>query len=77
MVMLVSGLVMRVGRFSRLLTGVGVLTLPGARVDTTCHVESVCDVPPGAGVLQLLVCRMAVGVIVDHRCIADGVEVTC
>jgi len=42
-------------------------------LDTTQCVESVCEVPPGAGVLQLLVPGEAVGVIIDRRCVADGV----
>jgi hypothetical protein len=44
-----SGLEIRVGRFSRQLRGAGVLALPDAGLDTTRHVESVCNVPPGAG----------------------------
>jgi len=45
-----SGLRMRVGRFSRPLREVGVLAMPDGRQDTTRWVESVCKVPPGAGV---------------------------
>jgi hypothetical protein len=33
-------------------------------------------VPLGAGVLRHLVPGVAVGVIIDRRCVADGVEVT-
>ena len=33
-------------------------------------------IPLGAGVLELLVPGVAVGVIIDCRCVADGVEVT-
>jgi hypothetical protein len=33
-------------------------------------------VPPGTGVLRLLVTGIAVGVFIDGRCVADGVEVT-
>jgi hypothetical protein len=33
-------------------------------------------VPLSAGVLRLLVPGMAVGVIFDRRCVADGLEVT-
>jgi len=40
------------------------------------RVESICEVPPGAGVLRLLVLGMAVGVIIDRRCVVDGVTVT-
>ena len=71
-----SGLGMGVGRFSRPLRGVGVLAMPDAGLDTTRRVESVCMVPLGAGVLRLLVPGVAVGVIIDSRCVADGVEVT-
>jgi len=67
---------MGVGRFSRPLRGVGVLAMPDAGLDTTRHVESVCVIPLGGGVLRLLVPGMAVGVIIDRRCVADGVEVT-
>jgi len=63
---------MGVGRFSRPLRGVGVISMPNVGLDTTRHVE----VPLGAGVLRLLVTGMAVGVIIDRHCVADGVEVT-
>jgi len=33
-----------------------------AGLDSTRHVQSVCKVPPGAGVLRLLVTGVAVGV---------------
>jgi hypothetical protein len=49
--------------------------MPDARLDTTQRVESVCEVPPGAGVLRLFVPGMAVGVIIDRRCVADWVKV--
>jgi hypothetical protein len=49
-----------------------VITMPDAGLDTIRRVE----VPPGAGVLRLLVPCVAVGVFVDRRCAADGVEVT-
>jgi hypothetical protein len=48
-----------------------VIAMPDAGLDTTRRVE----VPPGAGVLQLLVPGVAVGVFVDLRRVADGVEV--
>jgi len=67
-----SGLGMRVGRFSRPLRGVGVIAMPNAGLDTTRRIA----VPPGAGVLRLLVTGVAVGVFIDRRCAADGVEVT-
>jgi hypothetical protein len=72
MIAWVSGLRMRVGRFSRPRRGVGVITMPDAGLDTTRRVQ----VPPGAGVLRLLVPGMAVAVFVDRRGVADGVEVT-
>jgi len=53
-----------------------VLAMPDAGLDTTRRVESVCVIPLGAGVLRLLVLGEAVGVIIDRRCAADGVEVT-
>jgi hypothetical protein len=71
-----SGFGMGVCRFSRPLTGVGVLAMPDAGLDTMRHVESVYMVPLGAGVLRLLIPGVAGGVIIDHRCVADGVEVT-
>ena len=76
MVALASGFRMGVGRFSRPRRGVGVLAMPDARLDTTECIESVCEVPPGAGVLRLLVPGMAVVVIIDRLCVADGVTVT-
>jgi hypothetical protein len=71
-----SGFGMGVGRFSRPLSTVGVQAMPDTGLDTTRLVESVCMVPLVAGVLQLFVPGLAVGVIIDRRCIADGVEVT-
>jgi hypothetical protein len=49
-----SGFGMGVGTFSRPLRGAGVLAMPDAGLDTTRRIESVCIVPLGAGVLQLL-----------------------
>ena len=72
MIALASGFGMGVCRFSKLLRGVGVLAMPDAGLDTTRRVE----VPQGAGVLRLLVPGVPVGVIIDHRCVADRVEVT-
>jgi hypothetical protein len=71
-----SGLRMEAGRFSILLRGVGVLAMPGAGLDTTRRVESVCMVLLGGGVLQLLVPGVVVGVIIVHHSAADRVEVT-
>jgi hypothetical protein len=67
---------MGVGRFARLVRGVGGLAMPDTGLDTTRCVESVCVTPLRAGMLRLLVPGVAVGVIIDHRCVADGVEVT-
>jgi hypothetical protein len=53
-----------------------VLAMPDAGLDTTRRVESVCVIPLGAGVLRLLVPGVAVGVIIDRRCVVDGVEAT-
>jgi len=71
-----SGFGMGVGRFSRPLRGVGVQAMPDAGLDRRRRVESVCVIPLGAGVFRLLVPGVAVGVIIDHLSVADGVEVT-
>jgi len=76
MIACASGFGMGVGRFSSPLGGVGVLAMHDAGLETTRLVESVCIVPLGAGVLQLPVPGVAVGVIIDPRCVADEVEVT-
>jgi hypothetical protein len=55
---------------------VGVLATPDAGLDTTRRVESLYKVSPGAIVLRLLLPCMAVGVLIDRRCVADGVEAT-
>jgi len=47
--------------------------MPDAGLVTTRRVESVCEVPQGAGVLPLLVPGVAVGVILDPQSVADGV----
>jgi hypothetical protein len=67
---------MEVGRFSRLLREVGVLAMPDAGLDTTQCVESVGVILLGTGVLRLHVPDVAVGIIIDRHCVADGVEVT-
>jgi len=46
--------------------------MPDAGLDTTQRVE----IPLGGGVLRLRVPSVAVGVFVERRCVADGVEVT-
>jgi len=71
-----SGFGMGVGRFSRPLRGVSVQAMPDAELDTTRHVESVCMAPLVAEVLRLLVPSVVVGVIIDSRCVVDGVEAT-
>jgi len=71
-----SGLGMGEGRMSRPLQGLGVLAMPDARQDTIRWVESVCEVPPGAGLLLLLVPGLAVVGIIDRRCVVDGVTAT-
>jgi hypothetical protein len=76
MIVRACGLGMRVGRISRPLRGVGALAMPDAGLDTTRHVESVCKVSPGAGVLRLLATCVAVGVFIDYHSVADGVEAT-
>jgi hypothetical protein len=72
----VSAFRMEVDRFSRPLRAVGELPMPNARLDTTRPIECVCEMPPGAGVLRLLVPGMSVGVMSICRCVADWVEVT-
>ena len=72
-----SGLGMGVGKFSRPLRGVRVLAMLDAGLDTTRCVVSGCVIPLGAGVLQLLVSGVVVGVIIDRRCVPHRVEVTC
>jgi len=62
-----------VGRFSKPLGGVGVLAMPDAWLDTTRRIESVCHLPLAAGMSRLLVPGMAVGVLGERRCVADGV----
>jgi hypothetical protein len=63
---------MGVRRSSRPLWGVGVIAMPNVRLDTTRCVH----VPPGAGVVWLLVTSLAVGVFIDCHWVADRVEVT-
>jgi hypothetical protein len=66
-----SGLGMGVGRFSRPLERVEVIAMLNAELQTNQCVE----VPPGAGVLQLLVTGVAVGEFIDSHCVVDGVPV--
>jgi hypothetical protein len=67
---------MGVDRFSRPLRGVGVLAMPDTGLDTTRGVESICVIPLGAGVLQLLAHSVTIGEIIDRRCVVERVEVT-
>jgi hypothetical protein len=53
-----------------------VLAIPDAGRDTTRRIESVSMVPLGACVLRLLIPCVAVGVIIDRPCVAEGVKVT-
>jgi len=71
-----SGLRIGLGRFSRPGRGVGVLAMPDARLDTTRHVESVCELHTDASALGLHIPGMADGVIIDRGCVADVVTVT-
>jgi hypothetical protein len=48
------------------------MAMPNAGLDTTQGVE----VPPGSGVLRLLVTGVAVGVVLDRHWVVDWVEVT-
>jgi hypothetical protein len=73
MIMRASEFRMGVGRFPSPLRAVGLLAMPDAGLDTTRHIQSGCNVPPGAGVIQLLV---AVGVFIDCHSVADVVETT-
>jgi hypothetical protein len=75
MVTRASGLGMRAGRLSRPRRGVGVLAMSDERLNTMRGDESVCEIPPSASVLRLLVPGMAVVVIFDRRCVADDVTV--
>jgi len=75
MIVRASGFGVGVGRFPRPLRGVGMLAMLDAGLDITRRVESLCIVPLGACVLRLLVTGVAVGVIIDCHCVADGVEV--
>jgi hypothetical protein len=75
MIAWVSGLRIGVGRFTRPWRGVGVRAMPDARLDATRRIQSVCEVPPEAGVLRLGVPGMGVGVISDRRRVVEGVTV--
>jgi len=66
------GFGMWVGRFSRPRREVGVIAMPDVGLDTTRCVESVCDIPLGAGVLRQLVPAVVVRVSIDRCCVARG-----
>jgi len=72
-----TGFSMGVARLSRLLWGVGVWTMRDAELDTMGQVESVWEVPPGGGVLHLLVPITVVGEYIDHYCGVDAMDVMC
>jgi hypothetical protein len=55
---------------------VGVIAILNAVLDTTRPSESGGVVPQDAGLLRLLVPGVAIGVIIDCRCVLEGVEVT-
>jgi len=74
MIVRASGFGMGVGRLSKLQRGVGVLAMPDAELDTMQCIESVCEVPPGAGGQRLLVPGMAVRVFIGLWCVPEGVE---
>jgi len=50
--------------------------MPDVGLDTTRSVESACVILLGAAVLRLHVPGVAVGVMIDRHCVADGVKVT-
>jgi len=70
-----SELGMGVGRFSRLVIGVGMLAMPDAGLNTTRRTESVSEARPGAGVVRLLVPCLAVGVFIECLYVAERMEV--
>jgi len=51
--------------------------MPDAGLNTMRSFECVCRIPRGEGVLRLLVPSVPVGVIIERRNAADGVEVMC
>ena len=50
--------------------------MPDVGLDTR-DVLTLSEIALGASVLELHVPSVAVGVIIDYRCVGDGVEVTC
>jgi hypothetical protein len=71
------GFGIRVGNFSCLEREVQVLAMPDAGLDTMQRIESVCMVPLGASLLQLLVPGVSVGVIIDRRFVVVMMKATC
>jgi hypothetical protein len=59
-------------RFSRPLRRMDVLAMPSAGLNTMGHFKFVCEGPPGAEWLGV-----AVGVLIEGRCIVDRVDGTC
>jgi hypothetical protein len=53
-----------------------VLAMPEAGLHGTRCVESVCNVPNGAGVLRQLAPSVAVEVLIDGRGVGDGWKAT-
>jgi hypothetical protein len=66
---------MRENKFWRTLRWVGVWAVLDEGLDTLWNIESVCKIPSGAGVLQLLIPSSVVAVFIDCCCVADWVEV--
>jgi hypothetical protein len=75
MVAQAAGVGMGAGRFSNLWRGLGLQAMPDVRLHTTQLIESVCEVPLGAGVLQMSIPRRVVGVVMHSNWVADGVIV--
>jgi hypothetical protein len=75
MIARVAGLGMGADTFSRCLGDVVEQAMPDAGLDPMRRVESVCNILLGSSVLQQILPGMGVGVHIDHRCVADGVEV--
>lgn len=65
---------MEVDRISRELKGLGEVAMPDAGLEATRRVEAVCNVPPVAGVLQLLEPGVAAGGFFHHRSVAHRVK---
>jgi len=75
MIVRAPALGMGVDRISSLLGRVGVLAMADAGLDTMRRVKSVCNIPPRAPVLWLVVPTTGVELFIDGRSVADGVDV--